>query len=77
MHPSLFDPISLGEPDLPQRIVMAPPRRADAIAFGRPFIANPDLPERFRRRAPLDTPDSSTFFGGAAEGYIDYPSLIG
>lgn len=48
---------------------------ADAIAFGRLFLANPDLPERFRRNAPLNTPDESTFYGGGAEGYTDYPSL--
>ncbi|MDD4932186.1 MAG: alkene reductase [Methylacidiphilaceae bacterium] len=48
---------------------------ADAIAFGRLFLANPDLPERFRRRAPLNTPDPSTFYGGAEKGYTDYPSL--
>jgi len=49
--------------------------RADIIAFGRPFIANPDLPERLRTNAPLNTPDSSSFFGGGAAGYIDYPAL--
>lgn len=49
--------------------------RADAIAFGRLFIANPDLPERFRRGAPLNRYHRPTFYGGAAEGYIDYPSL--
>ncbi len=49
--------------------------RADLIAFGRLFIANPDLPDRFRRDAPLNTPDPSTFFGGAEAGYIDYPAL--
>lgn len=48
---------------------------ADAIAFGRLFIANPDLVERFRRGAPLNTPDRSTFYGGGAHGYTDYPTL--
>lgn len=48
---------------------------ADAIAFGRPFIANPDLVERFRQNAPLNAPDSSTFYGGGAVGYTDYPTL--
>ena len=47
----------------------------DAVAFGRPFIANPDLPERFRLQARLNEPDPSTFYGGAAEGYTDYPFL--
>ena len=48
---------------------------ADAIAFGRPFIANPDLVERFRRGAELNEPDRSTFYGGGAKGYTDYPTL--
>lgn len=48
---------------------------ADAIAFGRPFIANPDLPRRFLENAPLNTPDQSKFYGGGAEGYTDYPTL--
>ncbi len=49
--------------------------RADLIAFGRKFLANPDLPERFRRRAPLNQPDPTTFYGGGAKGYTDYPTL--
>ena len=48
---------------------------ADAVAFGTLFLANPDLPERFRRSAPLNEADSSTFYGGDAKGYTDYPSL--
>ncbi len=39
------------------------------------FIANPDLVERFKRGAPLNTPDTATFYGGGAKGYIDYPAL--
>lgn len=49
--------------------------RADAVAFGRPFLANPDLPERFRLGAPLNAPDQSTFYGGDERGYTDYPTL--
>ncbi len=49
--------------------------RADAVAFGRLFIANPDLVERFRSDQPLNTPDSKTFYGGGAKGYVDYPTL--
>jgi len=45
------------------------------IAFGRPFIANPDLPERFRHGHPLNEADSKSFFGGDAAGYIDYPTV--
>lgn len=49
---------------------------ADAIVFGSPFIANPDLPERFRRRAPLAVPDRATFYTPGPEGYTDYPSSM-
>jgi N-ethylmaleimide reductase len=48
---------------------------ADAIAFGRLFIANPDLPERLRTGAPLNPYNRATFYGGGAAGYTDYPSL--
>jgi N-ethylmaleimide reductase len=47
----------------------------DAVAFGRAFIANPDLPERIRRGLPLNDPDKTTFYGGGAAGYTDYPAL--
>lgn len=48
---------------------------ADLIAFGRKFIANPDLPERFRVGAPLNKDDPTTYYGGGEKGYTDYPSL--
>lgn len=48
--------------------------RADAVAFGRDFIATPDLPERFRRGLPLNDQDPATFYAGGAEGYTDYPT---
>jgi N-ethylmaleimide reductase len=48
---------------------------ADLIAFGRKFIANPDLPERFRRGKSLNPDDPTTYYGGGAKGYTDYPSL--
>lgn len=48
---------------------------ADLVAFGRPYIANPDLTERLARNAPLNEPDPETFYGGGREGYTDYPSL--
>ena len=48
---------------------------ADAIAFGRLLLANPDLVERFRRGAPLNPPDFATFYTGEAQGYTDYPFL--
>ncbi|MDQ6619274.1 MAG: alkene reductase [Pseudomonadota bacterium] len=48
---------------------------ADLVAFGQLFLANPDLVERFRLRAPLNKPEPKTFYGGDARGYIDYPTL--
>lgn len=48
---------------------------ADAVAFGKLFIANPDLPERFRRHAPLNTPQPETFYAKGPQGYTDYPFL--
>lgn len=48
---------------------------ADAVAFGQLFIANPDLPERFKAGAPLNEPDPSTFYGGGEKGYVDYPFM--
>ena len=49
--------------------------RADAVAFGKQFIANPDLPKRFSLSAPLNEPDPETFYGSGPEGYTDYPAL--
>jgi N-ethylmaleimide reductase len=49
--------------------------RADATVFGGAFLANPDLPERFRQGAPLNTPDKNTFYSPGAQGYTDYPNL--
>ncbi len=49
--------------------------RADLIVYGRPFIANPDLVERFRLDAPLNSWDVRTFYGGDDHGYTDYPTL--
>lgn len=48
---------------------------ADAIAFGRLYISNPDLPQRFREGAALTEADPSTFYSGGPRGYIDYPTL--
>lgn len=50
-------------------------RVADAISFGRPFLANPDLVERLRTGAALNTPDKATFYTPGAQGYTDYPTL--
>ncbi len=48
---------------------------ADAVAFGKAFLANPDLPCRMHADAPLNTPAPDTFYAGGAEGYVDYPAL--
>lgn len=48
---------------------------ADLVAFGRPFISNPDLVERLKRKAPLAPLDQATLYGGGAKGYTDYPVL--
>jgi 2,4-dienoyl-CoA reductase-like NADH-dependent reductase (Old Yellow Enzyme family) len=49
--------------------------KADAVAFGKLFIANPDLPARFARNAELNRPEPNTFYAPGPHGYIDYPSL--
>ena len=48
---------------------------ADLVSFGAPFLANPDLPLRFARDAPLNTPDTATYYTGEEKGYTDYPAL--
>jgi N-ethylmaleimide reductase len=48
---------------------------ADLVSFGTPYIANPDLTERFRRSASLSAGDHTTYYGGGAQGYTDYPAL--
>jgi len=48
---------------------------ADAIVYGKSFLANPDLPERFKANAPLNVPDDSTFYTPGEKGYTDYPAL--
>jgi N-ethylmaleimide reductase len=47
----------------------------DLVSFGRPFISNPDLPQRFRQGASLNEYDTTTFYGGGEHGYTDYPAL--
>ena len=50
--------------------------KADAITFGRMFLANPDLPARIAAGGPYNEPDRNTFYGGDHRGYTDYPTLI-
>jgi N-ethylmaleimide reductase len=49
--------------------------KIDLVAYGRRFLANPDLPTRLRDGAELNTPDQDTFYSGGAKGYVDYPTL--
>ena len=49
---------------------------ADLVAFGKIFISNPDLVERLKQHAELNAPDNATFYGGGAEGYTDYPTMM-
>ena len=48
---------------------------ADLVAFGKLFIANPDLPRRLREGAQMNVPERATFYGGLEKGYTDYPAL--
>ena len=61
--------------DLPLAEKVLAADEADLIAFGKLFIANPDLVERFKAGAELNKPDQATFYGGGAKGYTDYPTL--
>jgi len=61
--------------DLDRALTARRENRADLIAFGQPFIANPDLAARLQQGAPLAMPDRATFYGGDARGYTDYPAL--
>jgi len=51
--------------------------KADAVAYGKLFIANPDLVSRFRSHAPLNRPEPNTFYATGPHGYTDYPALLG
>ena len=61
--------------DLDRSNAVLSSHKADLVAFGTLFIANPDLPQRFALNAPLNPADPSTFYGGGEKGYIDYPFL--
>lgn len=52
-------------------------KKLDAVAFGTPFLANPDLPSRVQAGAELNAPDPATFYTPGAKGYVDYPALAG
>jgi N-ethylmaleimide reductase len=61
--------------DLPRANAVLRDGEADLVSFAVLFLANPDLPERFRRGAALNPPDRKSFYGGAAHGYTDYPPI--
>lgn len=67
--------ISAGGYDPQQAKEAVEHQHVDAVAFGRHFIANPDLPERIRQNAALNKYNRSTFYGGAEKGYTDYPTM--
>ncbi len=85
-EPVSFDPLVLGEVfggtliaasgyDAEEAARAIEEGPADLVAFGRSFLANPDLPRRAREGAGLNEPDPASFYGGEAEGYVDYPFL--
>jgi N-ethylmaleimide reductase len=61
--------------DVEQADQMVGAGEVDVVAWGRRFLANPDLPRRLREGAPLNEPVRETFYAGGAEGYTDYPAL--
>ena len=67
--------VANGEFEAEEAEVWVKEGHADAITFGRMLLANPDLPARIAQDGPYNKADSSTFYGGGKEGYVDYPSL--
>jgi 2,4-dienoyl-CoA reductase-like NADH-dependent reductase (Old Yellow Enzyme family) len=77
IRPLFKGPLVLnGDYDLDRARVDLDSGLADAISFGRPFIANPDLVERLRAGAPIAPADAATFYTQGVEGYLDYPTLL-
>ncbi|MFI7417837.1 alkene reductase [Nonomuraea sp. NPDC049684] len=73
--PLVLNPHTGDRPTGPEDLALIEDGTADLIAFGRLFLANPDLPRRLATGAPLNAPDPATFYGGDAAGYTDYPAL--
>ncbi len=61
--------------DAPSAAGLVEDEKAELVAFGVPYIANPDLPERYRLDHALNEPDKETYYGGGAKGYTDYPFM--
>ncbi len=73
----LLNPGTDGRPTGAEELALVEDGTADALAYGALFIANPDLPARLAAGGPYNAPDRATMYGGADEGYIDYPALTG
>jgi N-ethylmaleimide reductase len=71
----ILNPSTPGAATGPGELGLIEDGTADILSFGALFLANPDLPRRLREGGPFNTPDRGTFYGGAAEGYTDYPAL--
>ena len=69
--------VSCGGHSRESAIRMLDANQADLIAFGKPFISNPDLVERLKADIPLAEPDKETFYHGGPKGYVDYPAAEG
>lgn len=69
------DVLVCGEYDAASGAAVIEAGHAKAVAYGRPYIANPDLVARFQKNAPLNTPDETTFYSPGPKGYVDYPTL--
>ncbi|MFJ7178075.1 alkene reductase [Streptomyces massasporeus] len=71
----VLNPFTYPEVTGPEALKLIADGRADMVAYGALFLANPDLPARLAAGGPFNTPDSSTFYGGDHRGYTDYPAL--
>ncbi|BBC37515.1 hypothetical protein SGFS_088090 [Streptomyces graminofaciens] len=70
----ILNPATEG-PTGPDELALIEDGTADLVSFGQLFLANPDLPARLRAGGPYNEPDGTTFYGGDAKGYTDYPAL--
>lgn len=73
--PLILSPSTGGRPVGPEDLPLIEDGTADILAFGRLFLANPDLPARLAAGGPFNPPDRATFYGGDEQGYTDYPTL--
>ncbi|MFJ4699119.1 alkene reductase [Streptomyces sp. NPDC088768] len=71
----VLNPFTAGSPTGAESLNLVEDGTTDLLSFGALFLANPDLPARLRAGGPFNTPDLTTFYGGDARGYTDYPPL--